>query len=309
MALPILAVALSMFLAQDVAGRPTGNLASAKALYASGAYEEALASLTTPKPSDSADEVDEYRALCLLALGRTAEVQKSLETLVRRSPLFKMSEAEVSPRLVTTFHDVRKRVLPAVVRDLYASAKAGFEKNDFDAAKAQFDELSTLLADDDLADQEASMSDLKMLAEGFLKLTDVQIAAKAAAAAKPAVPTPAPTSRAADEKGAAGSDADRIYSVDDKDVTPPVDVNCPAPEWHPSNVTQQREFRGVLRVIIDAQGKVESSMFVVSAHPAYDPLMLAAVRNWQYKPAMRNGVTVKYVKLIPVVLKPHDSGR
>jgi TonB family protein len=307
MALPILAVALSMFLARDVAGRPTGDLAEAKTLYASGAYEEALTSLTTPKADDSADEVDEYRALCLLALGRTAEVQKSLETLVRRSPLFKMSEAEVSPRLVTTFHDVRKRVLPIVVRDLYTSAKAGFEKNDYDAAKAQFDELSTLLADDDLADQEASMSDLKMLAEGFLKLADVQIAAKTAAVAKPAVPTPTP--RAADDKSAGSPDADRIYSSDDKDVTPPVDVNCPAPEWRPSNITQQREFRGVLRVIINAQGKVESSTFVVSANPAYDPLMLAAVRDWQYKPATRNGVTVKYVKLIPVVLKPRESGR
>src|ERR1043166_9014585 len=78
------------------------DLAAAKALYASSAYEEALTRLpSTAEAGASADETNQYRALCALALGRTTEAQRALEELITRRPLFKMSEAEVSPKLVT----------------------------------------------------------------------------------------------------------------------------------------------------------------------------------------------------------------
>ena len=95
-----IAVAIWTLVAQSGAttpAKPAGDLAAAKALYASGDYEEALNNLSAIKADDSVDEVEEYRLLCLLALGRTAEAQRSLERLVTRNPLFKMSEADVSP--------------------------------------------------------------------------------------------------------------------------------------------------------------------------------------------------------------------
>ncbi len=180
--------------------KPAGDLAAAKALYASGDYEEALNNLSAIKADDSVDEVEEYRSLCLLALGRTAEAQRSLERLVTRNPLFKMSEADVSPRLIAIFHDVRRRILPGTVRDLYAKAKANFEQGKYDVAKPQFEDLMTLLADDDLAEDAASLSDLKMLSDGFLKLATAQLAAKAEAAK--ATPPPAP--KAGRDRRAAG---------------------------------------------------------------------------------------------------------
>jgi hypothetical protein len=304
----IFVVALWTLVAQDVGqSPPAASLTSAKVLYASGDYEEALNALATPRPDDSPDDVDEYRSLCLLALGRTPEAQRSLETLVNRNPLFKMSDADVSPRLVTMFHEVRKRVLPGAVRDLYAKAKTNFEAKNYAEAKPQFETLMTLLADDDLAAQAASLSDMKMLADGFLKLATAQI--DAAEAAKAPAPTPVkPPDRASDEVVATVPPGERMYSNDDKEVTPPVDLNCPLPEWHPSNPTQMREFRGVLRVIINQQGKIESSSLVVPANPAYDPLLLAAVKDWQYKPAMRDGQPVRYQKLIPIVLKARQGG-
>jgi len=304
----VFVVALWTLVAQDAGqATPAGNLTSAKVLYASGDYEEALNALATPRPDDSPDEVDEYRALCLLALGRTPEAQHSLETLVARNPLFKMSDADVSPRLVTMFHDVRKRVLPGAVRDLYAKAKTDFEAKNYDQAKPEFEELMTLLADDDLAAQAASLSDMKMLADGFLKLATAQIAA--AEAAKAPAPTPVkPPEHPSQDVVATVPPGDRMYSFDDKDVTPPVELNCPLPAWNPSNPTQMREFRGVLRVIINQQGKIESSSLVVPANPTYDPLLLAAVKDWQYKPATREGQPVRYQKLIPILLKPHQGG-
>jgi TonB family protein len=285
--------------------KPAGDLAAAKALYASGDYEEALNNLSAIKADDSVDEVEEYRSLCLLALGRTAEAQRSLERLVTRNPLFKMSEADVSPRLIAIFHDVRRRILPGTVRDLYAKAKTNFEQGKYDAAKPQFEDLMTLLADDDLAEDAASLSDLKMLSDGFLKLANAQLAAKAEAAK--ATPPPAPKP-AATEDAPAATMADRTFGVEDKEVTPPVDVKCPMPEWHPVTPAQMHDFRGVLRVVIAADGKVEMVSVVTPGHPAYDPLLLAAAKDWQYKPAMRDGKPVRYQKLIPFVLKPHEGG-
>ena len=44
--------------------KPAGDLAAAKALYASGDYEEALNNLSAIKADDSVDEVEEYRFAC-----------------------------------------------------------------------------------------------------------------------------------------------------------------------------------------------------------------------------------------------------
>lgn len=271
------------------------NLAAAKALYASGSYEDALGRLDAGYSDGTADEVDQYRSLCLLALGRTAEAQRSLEVLVRRSPLFKMSEADVSPRVVSLFHDVRKRLLPAVVRDLYTKAKTNFDQKVYATAKLQLTDLVALIGDEDIADQ-AALADLKMLGEGFLKLTDVELeaAAKAAAAAaaKAAIPPPSPP-------------AEKIYAAEDRDVTPPVDVNCPLPDWQPvlTPGALARDNRGFLRLVIDERGKVEQASMVTSVHPSYDKLLLAVAKDWEFKPAKKNGQPVKYAKVISIVLK------
>ena len=58
------------------------SLASARDLYASAAYEDALAMLgrlnTTGLRSDDGRVADQYRALCLLALGKTSETVPSI---------------------------------------------------------------------------------------------------------------------------------------------------------------------------------------------------------------------------------------
>jgi len=302
----MLALVMWIFLAQDGAQAPApGDLATAKTLYASGDYEDALSNLSAARPGDSPDEVEEYRSLCLLALGRTADAQRSIETLVARNPLFKMSDADVSPRLVTIFHDVRKRLLPGAVRDLYAKGKSDFEQGHYELAKPQFEQLLTLLGDEDLSDNAASLADLKMLTDGFLKLANAQIAAKAEAASAARQSEEKPAEPSSQHAVPAGPPADRTYSAADKEVIPPVEVSCPLPEWNPVNSSQMREYHGVLKVVIDTQGRVESSAILTAAHPSYDPLLLAATKDWQYRPAQRDGQPVKYLKLIPITLKPH----
>src|SRR5262249_35757351 len=158
-------------------------------------------------------------ALCHLALGKTPDAQKDLETLFARSPLFKMSDTDVPPRLVTMYHDVRRRLLPGAIRALYGQAKGHFDQKNFSKASSEFKDLLVLVNEDDLGDEAASVGDLKMLGEGFLKLSDVEVAnaaaaaAKAAAdaaAAKPDPPAAAPSKPASDAGRVSGPPEPRI---------------------------------------------------------------------------------------------------
>ena len=152
------------------------DLAAAKVLYAAASYEEALSRLSTVRGPEELDQIEEYRALCLLALGRATDAEHALERLVSRKPLY-MSSEDVSPRLLGMLHGVRKRLLPAAARGVYAKAKVDFEEKNYAAAVDGFTELLAIVSDPDAADARASLSDLKQLGEGFLKLATAEAAA------------------------------------------------------------------------------------------------------------------------------------
>ena len=62
-------------------------LSAAKDLYASAAYEVALSALSrlngeAPDTPNLARQVDEYRAFCLYALGRTGEAESIAESMI-----------------------------------------------------------------------------------------------------------------------------------------------------------------------------------------------------------------------------------
>jgi len=293
-----LVLALLAVVGQDrAAPAATSDLAAAKALYASGDYEEAMTRLpSTADAGPSADEANQYRALCALALGRTAEAQRSLEELITRRPLFKMSEAEVSPKLVTMFHDVRRRLLPTLVRGMYVNAKSNFDQKRYDQASSQLKDVLGVLNDPDLGSEAGVLSDLKMLAEGFVKLADMEVAAAAAAKPKPADPPPT--------AAPAGPPPIAIYTSEDKDVVPPADVRRPLPPWTPVNAADRSGHSGVLRVVIDEQGKVEAVSLIRSVAPGYDAPLITAARGWVFRPATKNGQPVKYQKIIAVTLSP-----
>lgn len=276
------------------------NFAAAKVLYASGAYEEALSRLpAAAEATAAAGEVDQFRALCLLALGRSADAERSLEELVARRPLFKMSDADVSPRLVAMFDEVRRRRLPAAARGLYATAKTSFEQKLYTTASSQLKDLLTLLADEDLGSEAIGLADLKLVAEGFLTITEIELAASAKADAA------ATAASAAAASAAPAPPSTRIYSDGDKDVTAPIEIVRALPLWQPPNTAAKlQEYRGVLRIVVNEQGRVEYAALVESVSEVYDSKLLIAARQWQFQPAVKNGEAVKYQKLISIVLKP-----
>src|SRR5262245_45931654 len=88
-------IRLPILIAALVAATPLAaqddSLKTARDLYTSAAYEEALAELTRAggaPDADAAREKDVYRAFCLVALGRTTEAETVAESLVRKDPLF-----------------------------------------------------------------------------------------------------------------------------------------------------------------------------------------------------------------------------
>ena len=287
-----LALLVGQVRASDVA---PSDLAAAKTLYASASYEEALARLSTVHGADELDQIEQYRALCLLALGRSAEAERALERIVSRKPLYTVTDADVSPRLIAILHDVRKRLLPAAARGTYAKAKADFDDRDYQTAADGFTELLAIVDDPDMDGARASLSDLKQLGDGFLKLARAEVA-RAAKTAAPPVPTVLPEPPAVE-----------VFSAEDPDVTPPVEIRRTMPVWTPPAPTVARfEFRGTLEVVVDETGNVASAAIRKSTTPVYDAALLDAAKSWRYRPAIRNGEPVRYRTFIDVLLKPSD---
>jgi hypothetical protein len=272
-------------------------LDAAKSLYLSAAYEEALTALANLPAGVDPDQADKFRALCQMALNRTQDAQETLERLAARRPMLKLDEGE-SPKLVAMFDEARARVLPNAAKSLYTSAKSNFEQGDLKTAASQFRELNQLLNEKELAGP--AFSDIRMLADGFGKLTDQQLSAVSTTAKAPVAPPPPPP---------AVPDVSKIYTVADQEVVPPVPIDQTIPQWIPplGNFKFQ-EFSGSLEVVIDESGLVSSAVMTQKLNVMYDQLLLSATKRWRYRPAFRNGKPVKYRKQIAVVLRPQASG-
>ena len=177
--------------AQAVAGAqpPSDRLAGVKALFAAADYEAALIVLSTDDVG-SIPGADQYRALCLLALGRFDDVDRLLESLIRRDPTFKMSVSEVTPRMIALFRQTRQRLMPAILDDRFKAAKTSFEQGRPAEAAVQFRALLTMLDDEDAQSSEGpSVSrDMQRVAEGFLNLATNAVAESSRAAATPPLP-------------------------------------------------------------------------------------------------------------------------
>jgi TonB family protein len=278
------------------------SLATARELYAAAAYEDALLMLNRLRATDApaADRrgIEQYRAFCLLALGRTSDAERAIEAVVSAEPTYQPSDADMSPRLRTAFSDVRKRMLPGIIQDQYARAKEAFDQKRFEVAASTFKDMLTTLADPAVgaAATQPPLSDLRMLAVGFRELAAAAIAPPPPP--KPVVVPPPVVAIAAPPPPAPA--VLRIYSSQDADVQPPLKIRQDLPEYDKRLGTTPG--RGSLEIVIGENGSVEQVLLRGSVHPKFDELAMAAARTWRYKPAMRQGVPVKYSKAIAIVV-------
>jgi TonB family protein len=279
------------------------SLAVARDLYASARYDEALAVLNgmpaTGGPSDRR-AIEQYRSLCLLALGRGSEAESAIAAVVTVDPLFVPGESEASPRVRAAFSDVRQRLLPEIARARYATAKATYDRKEHAQAEREFRALLSLLDDPQMAGR---LGDLRVITAGFLELS-------AAAAAPPPEPKkadpapqpPPPAQVAAPSPARMAQQAPgRIWDGDDAGVTPPAPIRQDMPKV-PAVIASQARERGLLELIIDEQGRVTGITLRKTMHPMYDAQVMAAAREWKYRPAVVAGVPVKFRKLIEITI-------
>jgi len=296
-----IALALLVAAVVSIPTRAADSLATARDLYAAAAYEDALALLNTLQLADheAAEKgtIEQYRAYCLLALGRSADAEQAIAAVVTSSPLYKPSGADASPRVRSAFSEVRRRMLPSIIQQRYAAAKEAFDRKNFSVAVALFTEVVDAMADPDVADmaKQPPLSDLGVLAAGFRDLS-------VTAAVPPPVPVRDTTTPAAliTRTPAAAIAAPRIYSASDSAVLPPSVIKQTLP---PFPAQYPAANRGVLELVIDENGVVESAAMRESINPRYDPQLVAASKSWQYRPALLNGKAVKYRKMVQVDVK------
>jgi hypothetical protein len=275
------------------------SLETARNLYASARYDEALLVLNGLRPgpdfTNDLKAIEQYRSLCLLALGRAEEAEAAISAVIAADPMYQPSEAEASPRVRAAFAEVRQRRLPEIARERYSSAKAAFDRKDFARSEQEFRELLQLIDDPDMAGR---LADLRVLVEGFLDLSTAAAApppapqsAEPAPASPPPPPPPAPASP--------GVQSDHVFGAEDNGVVPPVAIRQEVPRL-PSTIVSQTRERGLMEIVIDEQGRVTQIELKGRMHPVFDSQLIAAAKDWRYRPATFNGRAVKYRKLVQI---------
>jgi TonB family protein len=287
-------------------------LSAARDQYASAAYEDALSTLsrldgaTTPAVARQADE---YRAFCLYALGRTREAESIAESIIRREPLARLDAADASPRLESMFTDVRKRLLPSLIRDRFRVARSALDQKSFAAADTHLAEARLMILEaEKIGVQDEGLADLSVLVDGFLQLIrsapDQRTSQPAAAApvAAAAAPTTAPRTAGSSPAPAAAS-GPRTYSMDDEGVSPPVAIEQRIPTMTPQMqmITKALKSNGIVDIVIDETGRVVDVTIRQSLNSTFDTLIARTARNWKYQPAMKDGVAVRYLKTLILV--------
>jgi TonB family protein len=280
-------------------------LKTARDLYASAAYAEALAELarvesaasTSATSPTTARDTDAYRTFCLVALGRIAEAQAVAESLVRRDPMLSIGQfPDAAPRIAAMFASVQRRVLPQLIKDEYRVARtAAVEKAP--EAESRLRHVRQLLDTAERIDAwDETLADVRLIVDGFLELAHTAEPRNAAGEATAAAAAPEPPS----------PPAPLVASSTDAGVVAPIAVFQPQPNIPPAVLNLVRQLHGTSKIdlLINEEGTVEEVTVKQPVSPAYDKLIVAAARKWRYKPALKDGVPIKFVSTVVINASP-----
>ena len=143
------------------------------------------------------------------------------------------------------------------------------------------------------------MADLKILAAGFVTLTEL-------ASKKEVVPTDTPVSTpdngqprqgaslVADSKLASPASSARIYDATNTGVRAPIAISRSVPIWTRPAPLRRLPFSGVLDVVVNEEGNVIEAKMATPIHATYDTILIAEARRWRYQPATADGKPVKF---------------
>ena len=278
------------------------RLAEALRLYDDAMYTRALEVLDALAIEQPSAAVHQYRALCFIAIGRADAAERAMSDIVAADPFFVLDGEAASPRVAAQFAAVRRRLIPPIIRRGFAEATARYREGGTARAHEQFDQVLKLLDDPALQNDQA-LSDLALVASAFVELTRAQtppppispIARSIAAATLP------PSLPAASVDAAPM----RVTASEPAAYEPAVAVVRPLPKWMPPDAhAALRKYTGAIAVEVDARGRVVAAATRRTIHPAYDPVVLAAAREWVFQPARQNGRPVKSEVTVEIELLP-----
>jgi TonB family protein len=317
-----LAVALIAWVTLGVApAAAQESIAEARKLYQSADYDAALGVLDRLTKNDPVAAVDPdvaaYRVYCLLALGRTIDAQQGIATILRQSPQYRPSDTDTSPRIRTIFEDARRLLLPEIAKERYETAKAAYDRQEFQTAADQFRSLLALL-DDPAVMGEDARSDMRTVVSGFVDLARAAAAAKSPPVAavppavQPAAASPAAARGAAPGPAARGTSANGasaakrvIFLPGTPGVIAPVAISKPLPPLPRGNaILVQKEYVGTLEIVVDEQGRVIDVTIKKGIHPQFDGRLVQSVRTWKFKPATKDGQPVSYRNTLDIKVVP-----
>lgn len=296
------------------------RLADALRLYDDAMYTRALEMFDQLSIAEPSPRVHQYRALCLVALGRTDAAERAMADIVALDPLFTLEAEAASPRVASQFAAVRRRLLPPIVRRGFADATALYREGATARARERFDSVLRLL-DDPALRGDPALADLALVASAFVELTKVQTPPPPIAAierpivvapappviAAPADPEPAPPAAPSSAVVASAPGPMRVTASEPAAFEPAVAMVRPLPKWTPPDANAaKRSFSGTIALEVDAQGRVVAAATRRTIHPAYDPVVLAAARQWVYQPARQNGRPVRTEVTVEIELLPSD---
>jgi TonB family protein len=226
-----------------------------------------------------------FRALCLLATGRTLEARAAAEWLIRHAPTF-TPEHDLPPRFISLFENARTDILPDVVRTLFAAAREKFASRSYADARHGFDEVAALASDAAIVRHEGFGS-LGLEAADYIRQIDAAVAPKAEPLVARAAPALALT----------------VPSVAPRrTITAAVVLRQTLPPW-PEAAGPRVSPGGAVRVVIGIDGRVRHASIERPTNPQFDRDLLAAARTWIYMPAMMNGQPVEIEKVITIKLQ------
>ena len=312
----VAAVVLFGGAASAVAG---DRLAEALRLYDDAMYTRALEVLDQIAIEQPSPGVSQYRALCLIALGRPDAAERAMADIVAADPFFALDAEAASPRVAAQFASVRRRLLPPVIRRGFADATARYREGDAAQAQQQFNRVLKLLDDPSLQNDQA-LADLALVAGAFVELTRAQtppppITSISRSIEAPLLPPslppaatdpdPAPPAVAQTAVVSPAPAPMRVTASEPVAFEPAVAVVRPLPKWMPPDAhAALRKYSGTIAVEVDARGRVVGAASKRIIHPAYDPVLLAAAYQWVFRPARQNGRPVKSEVMVEIELLP-----
>ncbi len=290
------------------------DVKAAVELYTAAAYEDAIAALDRLPRADAtpADRVsiDHVRMLCLLALGRVDEAERTIASLLDEQPTYRLNDDDAAPRVLRVFNEVRRRALPDVFRRRYRDAKRLYDAKQFEPAATAFAVVRDLADDPDIAtNTDPALADLVQLSQGFADLTraaaqaeERRAAVAPVAAADPPGGMPLNSSGARDAAAPGPDLASMVFDVRDPSVVPPVVERQDISRWSGSLPRPRSGANlGSVEIVIDESGAVTDAVIRTSVSRFYDAVLLESAKLWRYQPATRQGRAVKYRRTISVV--------